>query len=41
MEAGGEGRIIGRNFWGVPIEEGLDLANAVAAVMQQDKYRRD
>ena len=41
MEGGGEGRIIGRNFWGVPIEEGLDLANAVAAIMEQDKYHRD
>jgi len=40
MEAGGEGRIIGRNFWGIPIEEGLELAQAVAEVMKQEKYER-
>ncbi len=40
MEAGGEGRIIGRNFWGVPIEEGLELAQAVAQIMQNEKYAR-
>ncbi len=40
MEAGGEGRIIGRNFWGVPIETGLEYTNAVKEVMQNDKYRR-
>ena len=40
MEAGGEGRIIGRNFWGVPIPEGLGLANAVAEIMRNEKYIR-
>lgn len=40
MEAGGEGRIIGRNFWGIPNEEGLDLANAVAQIMRDAKYAR-
>ncbi len=40
MEAGGEGRIIGRNLWGVPIDEGLELANAVCEVMQADAYTR-
>jgi len=40
MEAGGEGRIIGRNFWGIPIEEGLELAEAVAQIMQNEKYAR-
>ena len=40
MEAGGEGRIIGRNFWGVPIEEGLELAQTVAQIMQNEKYAR-
>ena len=40
MEAGGEGRIIGRNFWGVPIAEGLDLAGAVAEIMKRNKYAR-
>lgn len=40
MEAGGEGRIIGRNFWGIPIPEGLELANAVAEIMRDAKYAR-
>ncbi len=41
MEAGGEGRIIGRNLWGVPMDESLALANVVADVMRDEKYRRD
>ena len=40
MDAGGEGRIIGRNFWGVPLEEGLELTRAVTEVMTQEQYRR-
>jgi class I fructose-bisphosphate aldolase len=40
MDAGGEGRIIGRNFWGVPLEEGLELTRTVAEVMTQPQYRR-
>jgi len=40
MEADAEGRIIGRNFWGVPIEEGLKLAEVVAEVMQKNEYKR-
>lgn len=40
MDAGGEGRIIGRNFWGIPIGEGLELLEAVTEVMQKDEYRR-
>lgn len=40
MEADAEGRIIGRNFWGVPVEEGLEYAKAVAKVMQKDSYKR-
>jgi len=40
MEAGGEGRIIGRNLWGVPIETGLEYANTVKQVMQDDRYGR-
>ena len=40
MDAGGEGRIIGRNFWGVPIKEGLELSDAVARVMKQPQYHR-
>ncbi len=41
MDAGGEGRIIGRNFWGVPIPDALELANAVADVMKRNKYARE
>ncbi len=41
MDAGGEGRIIGRNFWGVPIEEGLRLQNVVSDVMADEKYDRE
>lgn len=40
MEAGAEGRIIGRNFWGVPIDQGLELAETVCSVMQSDEYTR-
>ncbi len=40
MDAGGEGRIIGRNFWGVPIEEGLELSNVVTKIMKGPQYRR-
>ena len=41
MDAGAEGRIIGRNFWGVPIEEGLRLNDVVTDVMSDDKYERN
>ncbi len=40
MEADGEGRIIGRNLWGIPVEEGLKLAKAVTEVMQKDGFKR-
>ncbi|RZB28880.1 MAG: hypothetical protein SRB1_03116, partial [Desulfobacteraceae bacterium Eth-SRB1] len=40
MEGGAEGRIIGRNFWGVPMEEALDLTSAVKEAMKDTKYRR-
>ncbi len=40
MNAGAEGRIIGRNFWGVPIDEGLRLAQLVAGIMQERQYHR-
>ncbi|MFW6117346.1 MAG: class I fructose-bisphosphate aldolase [Thermoproteota archaeon] len=41
MNAGAEGRIIGRNFWGVPIEKGLKYCKAVSEVMNQPKYYRN
>ena len=40
MNAGAEGRIIGRNFWGVPIKKGLEYANAVAKIMKEPHYHR-
>jgi len=40
MNAGAEGRIIGRNFWGVPIHEGLEYANIVAEIMREPQYHR-
>ena len=40
MNAGAEGRIIGRNFWGVPINNGLKYATIVAEIMKQSKYHR-
>jgi len=40
MAADAEGRIVGRNFWGVPIEESLKYAEAVAKVMKRNKYKR-
>ncbi len=40
MEADAEGRIIGRNFWGIPVEDGLKYAQTVAEVMKKSKYKR-
>ncbi len=40
MNAGAEGRIIGRNFWGVPIEEGLEYSRIVAKIMTEPQYHR-
>ncbi len=40
MAADAEGRTVGRNFWGVPIEEGLKYAKAVAKVMKKSEYKR-
>lgn len=40
MDSGAEGRIIGRNFWGVPLDEGLKLSDAVARVMMEPQYNR-
>lgn len=41
MNAGAEGRIIGRNFWGVPIERGLEYVKAVSEIMTKPQYHRD
>jgi fructose-bisphosphate aldolase, class I len=40
MDAGCEGRIVGRNFWGRPINEALPLIDSVVAVMKEEKYHR-
>jgi len=40
MDAGAEGRIIGRNFWGVPIESGLALNQVVTDAMADPVYDR-
>ena len=40
MNAGAEGRIIGRNFWGVPITKGLEYAKIVAEIMRKPIYHR-
>lgn len=40
MNAGAEGRIIGRNFWGVPINKGLKYAKIVADIMCEPQYHR-
>ncbi|MBN1676731.1 MAG: hypothetical protein JXR37_37145 [Kiritimatiellae bacterium] len=40
MDSGNEGRIVGRNLWGRPIEEGLALARQIGAIMTGKAYRR-
>jgi len=40
MDAGAEGRIIGRNFWGIPIKEAKIFTNLVAEVMKDQRYDR-
>lgn len=40
MDAGLEGEIVGRNNWGRPIEEGIELAKSKVDVMRQEKYSR-
>ncbi|MBE0478143.1 hypothetical protein IBX65_03350 [Candidatus Aerophobetes bacterium] len=41
MDAGAEGRIIGRNFWGRPTEEAQRLIQVVTNVMQDARYDRE
>lgn len=41
MDAGAEGRIIGRNFWGRPMEEAKEFINIVSKVMQDSSYDRE
>lgn len=41
MDGGAEGRIIGRNFWGRPMEEAKRFIQIVSEVMQDSKYNRE
>ena len=40
MESGNEGRIVGRQLWGRPIEEALQLNMSVVELMRNTRYRR-
>jgi len=40
MDSGNEGRIVGRQFWGRPIEEALELNASVVKLMRQPQYAR-
>ncbi len=40
MDSGNEGRIVGRNLWGRPVEEGIDLARKIVDIMRDEKYHR-
>lgn len=40
MDGGAEGRIIGRNLWGVPLKEALELTEAVGQIMKNPEYWR-
>ena len=40
MDSGNEGRIVGRNFWGRPLDEALELNKLTVDLMRQKAYRR-
>jgi len=40
MDSGNEGRIVGRNLWGRPLEEALELNKVIVALMSDEKYER-
>lgn len=40
MDSGNEGRIVGRNFWGRPVEEALELNKIIVDLMRDKKYER-
>lgn len=40
MDAGCEGRIVGRNLWGIPIEKALELNKKLVEFMRQPVYER-
>lgn len=41
MKAGSEGGIYGRNIWGVPVDEGLRISEAVIDVMKRPEFNRN
>lgn len=41
MDSGNEGRIVGRNFWGRPVEEALELNRVMVDLMRDEKYKRE
>ena len=41
MDAGLEGQIVGRNLWGIPIPQALELNERLVKVMRKDVYRRE
>ncbi|OYT33858.1 MAG: hypothetical protein B6U87_02885 [Candidatus Aenigmarchaeota archaeon ex4484_52] len=40
MKGGAEGGIYGRNIWGVPVEEGIEIANNVIEEIQKKEFHR-
>lgn len=40
MKAGAEGGIYGRNIWGLPVNEGLEAADAVNGVISKPEFHR-
>lgn len=40
MKAGAEGGIYGRNIWGLPVNEGLEAANALIEVLRRAEFQR-
>lgn len=41
MDSGNEGQIVGRNLWGRPIEEALEVNKQMIDIMQKVQYRRE
>jgi class I fructose-bisphosphate aldolase len=41
MDSGNEGRIVGRNFWGRPVNEALELNSVIVDLMRDKKYQRE
>ena len=41
MDSGNEGQIVGRNLWGRPIEESIDIAEQMNGLMKMPEYKRE